>query len=103
MELGRGEERTEDLESWALGVSLAELGRGEELSLAVVGSGAWQRRGVELGRGEERRLAEARSGVSADWSLEILDDPTGSFIFLLFLWFAVLAASGSFDTMVRGR
>ena len=31
----------------------AELGRGEERSLAEARSGAWQRRGAELGRGEE--------------------------------------------------
>jgi hypothetical protein len=66
-----------------------ELGRGEELlSLSMVRSGAWQWWGAELGRGEEWSLAE-------DWSLEVLHGvfPTGSFVFLLFLWLAVMAAS----------
>ena len=63
-ELGRGEERRmvsfaevrRRVKSWSLGMSLAEL--------AEARSGAWhcwQRRGAELGRGEERSLAEARS------------------------------------------
>ncbi len=42
------------LKSWNLGASLAELGRGEERSLAEARSEAWQ-------------------GGGADWSLEVLD------------------------------
>ena len=42
------------LKPWSLWASLAELGRGEVLSLAEARSGACQRQGVKLGRGEQR-------------------------------------------------
>jgi hypothetical protein len=54
-------------------MSMAEIGRGEEQSLAEARSGAWHR-------------SEALQGGGADWSLEVLDGvtvrPTGSFIFM---------------------
>jgi predicted phage tail protein len=76
------------------GAELGTVGRGEERSLAEARSGAWQGRRVKLGRGEERT-----------GTLEVLYGMCliGSFIFLLFLWLAVLAASGCVVTMVRQR
>jgi hypothetical protein len=75
---------------------LAELGRGDELSSAEVRSGlkSWSLGAnlaeLQVGRCEVRSLADARSEAwqrgGADWS--------GSFIFLLFLQLAAVAASG---------
>jgi hypothetical protein len=87
---------------------LAELGRGNELSLAEARSGlkSWSLAAslAELGRGEEWSLSEVPEGRSGrePWSLGWCK-PYGCFIFVLFLWLAVLSASGCVVKMVRRR
>jgi hypothetical protein len=91
-ELGRGKERSLAVvrsgawQPWQRWG--AEFGRHEKRSLAETRSGAWQRRGAELGRGEERSLAGGTPTLwGTVWSLEVLDGvcPAGNFNFLLFL------------------